>query len=56
MRTRTAKLVIKFRPRINRVVVLHRGRVVCRTRDLDGAKAFIEGWREVENGKRELGI
>lgn len=48
MTKRPARLVVKYRPRINRVVVLHRGRVVCRTRDYDGAQSFIKGWREGE--------
>ena len=48
MTERPARLIVKYRPRINRVVVLHRGRVVCRALDHAGAEAFIRGWRENE--------
>ncbi len=48
MSKRPARLAIKYRPRINRVVVLHRGRVVFRGRAHEDADAFIRGWREEE--------
>lgn len=45
---RPARLVVAYRPRLDRVVVLHKGRVVCRSLDHAGAEAFIKGWREAE--------
>ena len=47
-----ARLVVEYRPRKNRVVVLYLGRVVCECRDYECAQSFINGWRaeEQKNG------
>jgi len=52
MNVRTAKLTIEYRPRIERVVVMRLGRVVCRCRDYEGARAFVKGWQDAEERRR----